>query len=512
MNEPLVSLVGAGPGNPGLLTLRAAECLARADLVLYDRLVPPRLLDHAPPAAERVCVTELPGRHPEQYPHIHQALIEAARRGKRVVRLKGGDPFLFGRGAEEAEALRQAGIAYEVVPGVSAGPAAAAFAGIPLTDRRHASAVALVTGHEIAAKGSAALDWAALARFPGTLVVYMGLTRLERIAQALLEHGKAPDTPAAVVEWGTTGGQRTAEAPLAELAAAVRQMGLRPPAVIVIGAVAALRARLTWFEKRPLFGKRVLVTRPRHQAAGMVRRLELLGADPSVLPTVEIREPADWAPVDRALAELASYQWLVFTSTNGVHAFLRRLRQTGLDLRALGPLRLAAIGPGTAEALRGYHLEPDLVPAQYHSEGLAAALKERAAGQRVLLARADRGRDLLRDELAAVAAVDQVAVYSQVDAVRPDPSVLDLLHRGEMDYVTVTSSNIARALAQALDAPARHWVACGRVRWVSISPHTSAAVREQGLPVAAEAVEYTPEGVIEALVALADREKGVAAG
>jgi uroporphyrinogen III methyltransferase / synthase len=499
----MVYLVGAGPGNAGLLTLRAVECLARADFVLYDRLVPERLLDHAPPTAERVCVGELPGCHPERWPHIHRALIDAARQGKCVVRLQGGDPFLFGRGGEEAEALREAGIPYEVVPGVTAGLGACAFAGIPLTHRRHASAVAFVTGHEHPGKPGSLLDWDALARFPGTLVIFMGIARLPQIAQALVERGKSPETPAAVIHRGTVGSQRTVEAPLHRLAEAVQQAGLTAPSLVVIGAVAALRPQLAWFEQRPLFGKRVLVTRPRHQAADMLRRLEELGAVSLLLPTVEIREPADWGPVDRAIQDLASFGWLVFTSANGVHAFLRRLRHLGRDLRALGGVRLAAIGPATAEALRCYHLEPDLIPGAFRSEDLAAALKERAAGQRVLLARADRGRDLLRQELAAVATVEQVAVYSQVDAVEASPEVLAQIQRGEIDYVTLTSSNIARALVQRLDAEARRRIESGAVRLVSISPVTSAAVREMGLPVAAEAAEYTTAGVIAALVALA---------
>jgi uroporphyrinogen III methyltransferase/synthase len=505
--SPRVFLVGAGPGDPGLLTLRAVECLGQADLVVYDKLVPPRLLDHAPATAQRVCVSDLGGCHAERYPHVHHALIAAARQGKRVVRLKGGDPFLFGRGGEEAESLRQAGIPYEVVPGVTAGLAAAACAGIPLTHRDHASAVAFVTGHENPAKPESGLDWAALARFPGTLVVYMGISRLPLIAQTLLEHGKAPDTPAAVVRWGTTGDQQTVEAPLGDLPAAVRAAGLAAPAIVVIGPVVGLRPALAWFERRPLFGKRVLVTRPPHQAGDLVRRLEQLGAVPLVLPAVEIREPADWTPVDAALADLARYQWLVFTSANGVHALLRRLRQQGRDLRALGPVRLAAIGPATADALRGYHLEPDLVPAEFRSEALAAALRERVAGQRVLLARADRGRDVLRQELATVAEVDQVAVYAQVDAVTPDDEVLDQLRRGEIDYVTLTSSNIARALARALDAPCRARLERGDVGVVSISPVTSEAVRELGWPVAAEATDYTIAGVVEALTRLAGNER-----
>jgi uroporphyrinogen III methyltransferase/synthase len=502
--DPLrVFLVGAGPGHPGLLTLRGAECLAQADLVLYDKLVPARLLEHAPPGADLVCVAGLSGCHDQRFPHVHRAMIEAARRGKRVVRLKGGDPFLFGRGGEEAEALAQAGISYEIVPGVTAGLGASACAGIPLTHRSHASAVALVTGHENPDKPHSTLDWQALARFPGTLVVYMGMSHLPRLAQRLMGHGKAADTPAAVIHWGTTGHQRAVEAPLRDLPAAVQKAGLTSPGIIVIGSVVALRPQLAWFEKRPLFGKSVLVTRPRRQAGDFVRRLEQLGAVVHVLPAVEVRPPADWGPVDRALAELGTYHWVVFTSANGVHALVGRLRETGRDLRALGPVRLAVIGPATAEALRQYHLEPDLVPTEYRSESLAAALQEKVRGQRVLLARADRGREVLRQELAAVAHVEQVAVYSQVDAVDSGAEALECLRRGEIDYVTLTSANIARALLRTLDEHCRARIQANELRLVSISPVTSEAVREQGLPVAAEATEFTAAGVIAALVRLA---------
>jgi uroporphyrinogen III methyltransferase/synthase len=498
-----VYLVGAGPGNPGLLTLRAIECLAQADLVLYDKLVPPRMLEHAPAAAECVCVTELAEHHVERYAPVQRTLIEAARQGRRVVRLKGGDPFLFGRGAEEAAALREAGIPYEVVPGVTAALGAAACAGIPLTHRACASAVAFVTGHESPDKEGSALDWSALAHFPGTLVVYMGISRLTAIAEGLIRLGKPAETPAAVVQSATTGEQQTVTAPLAEIAAAARAAGVAAPALVVIGPVVALRRQLAWFEARPLFGKRVLVTRPRAQARDFARRLEQLGAVPYLLPGVEIQEPADWGPVDRALDRLAEFQWLVFSSANGVHAFLGRLRQTGRDLRALGPLSLAAIGPRTAEALRGYHLEPDVVPEVFRSEELAEALKGVVAGQHVLLARADRGRDVLPRELAAVARVEQVAVYRQADAVAPDPAVLDALRRGEIDFVTLTSPNVARSLLALVDAPSRSRLESGEVQVVTISPVTSAAVRAVGMPVAAEAAAYTADGVIEALVTLA---------
>lgn len=513
-----VALVGAGPGNPGLLTVRAVELLERADVVLYDRLVPLRLLESVPATAQRICVDSLHGSHPERWPEIYRIMIDAARRGQRVVRLKGGDPFVFGRGGEEAEALRQAGIAYEIVPGVTAALGASAFAGIPLTHRRHVSAVAFVTGHEKPDKTDSFLDWPALARFPGTLVLYMGMSRLSHIVENLIAHGKACDTPAAVVHWATTGRQRTLTASLGELPEAVQRAELKAPSLVIVGTVVSLRAELAWFESRPLLGRRILVTRPRHQASAMVARLEELGAVVSLLPTVEIREPDDWSPVDRALAQLSSYQWLAFTSANGVEAFVRRLRHTGRDLRALGSVRLAVIGPATADALRRYHLEPDLIPSPYDSESLASALLPHVAGQRVLLARADRGRDVLREHLSKVAEVEQIAVYSQVDAIDANDEALQTLRRGEIDFITLTSSNIARSLLRPLTQPSpppggEGWgegvaerIYLGAVRLVSISPITSAAIRELGLPVAAEAREYTAEGVVQAILGLSQNK------
>jgi uroporphyrinogen III methyltransferase/synthase len=510
---PAVALVGAGPGHPGLITLRAVECLRRADFVLYDRLVPVAMLEHAPPSARRVSVEELAPRHADRWPLVHEALIDAARRGLRVVRLKGGDPMVFGRGGEEAQALRQAGIAYEIVPGVTAALGASACAAIPLTHRRHASAVAFVTGHEQPGKSGSLLDWPALARFPGTLVFYMGIARLEAVVASLMEHGKPGSTPAAVVERASTPRQRTVTTTLAELPAVARREQFTAPAVVLVGGVVSLRDEIAWFESRPLFGKAVLVTRPRHQAGDMVHQIEELGGEVVVLPAVEIYPADDFGPLDRALAQLPAYHWLAFTSSNGVHAFLGRLRQSGRDLRALGGVKLAAIGPATAEALRGYHLEPDLVPAEFNSEGLAAALRERVAGQRVLLARADRGLDLLREELSKVAAVDQVAVYRQKDAeFDGGQEALARLGRGEIDFVSLTSSNIARALLGALGSDARRQVESGRTKLVSISPRTSAAAREVGWPVAAEATEYTTAGVVAAMCRLAGAACGVSEG
>jgi uroporphyrinogen III methyltransferase / synthase len=512
MNDPAnpsVFLVGAGPGSPGLITVRGAEVLGRADLVLYDQLVPERLLDLAPPAAERVCVRDLPGQHPDKYPHIHLKLIEAATAGKTVVRLKGGDPLIFGRGGEEAEALRAAGLSYEIVPGVSAALAAGAYLELPLTHRAHASAVAFVTGHELPNKPGNRLDWKALAAFPGTLAIYMGIARLPVITGELLKYGKHPDTPAGIIERASVGEQRSVFATLATLEEARRHAGLEAPGLILIGEAVAQRAPHPWFENRPLFGQRVLVTRPAHQAAGMVRKLEHLGAVVSRMPVIEIREPADVSPVDRALDQLRddAWDWLVFTSANGVHALLRRLDALGRDLRDLGSVKLAAIGPKTADALREYRLRADLVPATaFSSEGLADALKPHVAGKRVLLARANRGRDLLRTALAAVATVEQVTVYDQADIADPDAATLDALRRGEIRYVTLPSSNIARGVLGGFDETIRGRVERGEIRLVAISPETGNAVRELGLPVAAEATTFTEDGLIQAVTDLARRD------
>jgi uroporphyrinogen III methyltransferase/synthase len=329
----------------------------------------------------------------------------------------------------------------------------------------------------------------------------MGMSRIDRIVAALVSGGKAPQTPAAAVHAATLGQQRTVTAPLQELPQRVREEGLTAPALLLIGDVVKLRSELAWFERRPLFGKRVLITRPRHQAGALVQRLLELGAVPYVLPTVEIREPADWTPVDQAIRSLQQYDWLVFTSANGVHAFLSRLEKLGFDLRALGKLQIAAIGPKTAEALGSFHLRADLVPARFQSEDLAAELLPRLSSkQRVLLARADRGREILREQLSAVCAVEQIAVYSQVDAVETDEEVMNALRRGEIEFVTLTSGNIARSLLERLDATCLRRIETGEIKLVSISPVTTAEVEKLGYKVAAEAKEATAEGVLQALI------------
>lgn len=505
--EPLVFLVGAGPGDPGLLTVRAVEILASADLVLYDQLVPRRLLDFAAPHAERVCVRDLPATAQDKYPTIYTRMIDAARAGKRVVRLKGGDPLVFGRGGEEAEALRASGVPYEIVPGVTAALATAAFLDIPLTHRAHTSAVAFITGHELPTKPGSKLDWEPLAKFPGTLAVYMGIARLPILVSELLKHGRSPDTPAVIAERVSTGEMRSVKTRLADLEAMRRAAGLEAPGLILIGECAAFRPDVSWFEARPLFGRRVLVTRPRHQAEPMVRALERLGAVPAVLPTMAIRDPADFGPLDEAITKLRSadggFDWLVFTSANGVHALFRRLKHLGRDVRDVGRVKLAAIGPKTAEALAHYHLTADVVPGEFIAEGLVASLREQVRGQRVLLVRANRGRDHLPKELSPVATVTQVTAYEQVDGVDRDSPALAALRRGEIEFVTLSSSNVARGLLGTFDDHLKGRVLRGDVKLVCISPETGKAVRELGYPVAAEATTYTADGLIEAVKRLA---------
>ncbi len=500
-----VYLVGAGPGDPGLLTLRAIECLKLADFVLYDYLTAHRSLDFARPDAERFRVTRLPGSHPERWQHITARIIEEARKGKVVVHLKGGDPLVFGRGAEEAEALRAAGVPYEIGPGVTAALAAAAGPEIPLTHRACASAVAFVTGHEDPGKPGERLDWDALVRFPGTLAIYMGVSQLGHIARELIARGKPADTPAALVHKASTGEQRTVVATLATLADAVTRAGLRSPALALVGSVVGLKPDVSWFEARPLAGMRVVVTRPKEQALPFVRQLELLGAVPELLPTLAIEPPADWAPADAALGRLRDgvYDWVVLTSANGVTGLLGRLRTLGLDARAIGRAKLAAVGTGTAAALAEAQLVADLVSADdMRSEGLAALLVERCRGGRVLLAQAAEGRAILREQIGAVAEVDAVPFYRQVPGVDPASEVLERLRRGEIHAVTLTSPNVAAAFLAACDEPIRQRLRDGTTRLVVNSERLASWLRERELP-SVVSPDPTAEGLIVALGGLA---------
>ena len=490
-----VYLVGAGPGDPRLITLRGAECLRRADLVLYDCLVNPAMLDRVSPSVELVCLGRRPGRRIVPYGEALARMIDAARQGKTVVQLKGGDPDIFGRIAPEIEALRAAGIPFEVVPGITAAMATSGYAEIPVTHPDRASAVALVTAHQREGASGPPVDYGELAHFPGTLVFYMGESSARQWSDALIRGGKSPDTPVAVVRRVSWNDQQSVRCTLGKVADVVEKQGLRPPAVIVVGEVVSLAPDVSWFAARPLFGTRVLVTRPRAQAKELSDRLTELGAQVHRYPVIQISDPPDWEPVDRALERVGRYDWLVFSSANGVGYLLDRLLARGGDLRRLGGVRLAAIGPATADELARYRLRADLVPDAYRAEALAAALSGEAAGRAFLLARASRGRDVLAEQLrGAGGTVDQIVVYSSTDVQSPDPDVAGALAAGRIDWVTVTSSAIARSLARLFGD------ALSQAKLASISPITSGVLRELGYEPAVEAARYTMDGLVEAMV------------
>ncbi|MBS1869901.1 MAG: uroporphyrinogen-III C-methyltransferase [Actinobacteria bacterium] len=496
----VVHLVGAGPGDPGLLTARALELIAAADVILYDRLIPATALDGARPDAELVYVGK-EGRGPQiPQTQIERVLLEFARAGKRVVRLKGGDPFVFGRGGEEALVLRAAGIPFEVVPGVTSGVAAPAYAGIPVTHRERASAVALITGHEDPDKPESAIDWPALAAFPGTLVFYMGVKQLPQIASQLVAGGRPADQPAAVIERGTLPGQRTIVATLATIAERAAEAGVRPPSITLVGDVAALREEgLRWFEERPLYGRTVAVTRAREQASGLATRLRELGAEVVETPVIRV-VPLD-PPLDRfAFAsppdDEADWDLICFTSPNGVRLFFERLARTGADARALFGMRVAAIGPATARALRAHGVIADVLPDRAVAESLVDALGERPA-ERALIARAKVARDVLPEALRACGT--EVDVLELYETVAEPLSAEQLAALRAAGYVTFTSASTVTNLLGALgdEGPA----ALDGVRLASIGPITSEALRANGLEPALEADPHDVEGLLAALVA-----------
>ena len=521
-----VYLVGAGPGDPGLITLRGMQCLERADAVLYDYLVNPRLLACCRPGAELMNLGKHGGGRIWSQDEINAALVRLAREGKTVVRLKGGDPVVFARGVEEIEALTAAGIPLEIVPGITAALAAGSCAGIPITHRELASAVALVTGHEDDGKEGPPLDYASLAAFPGTLVFYMGVTTAAHWSAELIAAGKSPEMPVAVIRRVSFPDQKVWQTTLGEVAALVARTKLRPPVIFVVGEVASLAPTLSWFDKRPLNGQSVLVTRPakmwctRSASARidcddtLTSALSDLGAEVLLQPAIEIRPPDDWTKVDAALARLREFDWLVFSSVNGVDALLGRLLQpvagtlrvpsggngtrsvptTNWDLRALAGVKIAAIGSAPAARVAEYHLRADLIPDAFRAEALAESLAADARGKRFLLARASRGREVLAETLAAAGGlVEQVVVYQSVDVESPDPEIAARLAAGRINWITVTSSAIARSLARLFGDELR------KAKLVSISPITSSTLRELGFEPAAEANEYTMEGVVAAI-------------
>jgi uroporphyrinogen III methyltransferase / synthase len=490
----VVYLVGAGPGDPGLMTVRSLELIASAETIFYDRLIPPGALDGARKDAERVYVGKQPGVPSVPQEEIGERMIESARAGKSVVRLKGGDPFVFGRGGEEGEALRAAGIEFEVVPGVTAGVAATAYAGIPVTHRDDASAVAFVTGHEDPHKEESSIDWPALARFPGTLVFYMGVKRLAQNAESLIAAGRDPAEPAAAIERGTWPGQRTVAATLGTIAEEVEREAVKAPALIVVGKVARRREELAWLERRPLHGRRVVVTRARAQASGLAATLRGLGAEVVELPAIRIESRIDRDEVRKIAGALGAYELVCLTSPNGVRLLFEAMEAAGLDARALAGVTVAAIGPGTARVLAERGVLADVVPERFVAEGLIEALEdEEVAGARVLIARAAEARDILPDALRERGAeVDVVALY---ETVRELPGEAEIEAAQSADYVTFTSSSTVTNLTEALGDRFPKGA-----RIVSIGPITSETVRNRGLEVDVEADRHDVDGLLAALL------------
>jgi uroporphyrinogen III methyltransferase/synthase len=477
------------------MTVRALELIGSADAIYYDRLIPPGALDGAREDAELVYVGKAPGVPSVPQEEIGERLIEAARAGKSVVRLKGGDPFVFGRGGEEGEALRAAGVEFEVVPGITAGVAATAYAGIPVTHRDDASAVAFVTGHEDPEKEESALDWEALARFPGTLVFYMGVKRLGSNAAALIEAGRDADEPAAAIERGTMDGQRTVVATLGTLAEAIEREDVKAPALIVIGTVVQRRETLAWLERRPLYGRRVVVTRARAQASGLAKRLRGLGAEVVELPAIRIESLLESDDVKRAATSIGEYALICLTSPNGVRLLFEALHTAGLDARALSGAAVAAIGPGTARALAKCGIAADIVPERFVAESLVEALGEiEVSGKPVLVARAADARDVIPEHLSGRGGeVDVVALY---ETVREEPKPEEVEAAQSADYVTFTSSSTVRNLTDALGERFP-----SNARIVSIGPVTSEAVQGAGLKVDIEAKRHDIDGLVAALLA-----------
>ena len=498
MSGGRVYLVGAGPGDPELITLRGLRLLRNADVIVHDRLIDMRLLDHCGPDVELVDAGKFPGGRGQTQANISGLLIERAREGKRVVRLKGGDPFVFGRGGEEAEALRAAGIPYEISPGVTSAVAVPAYAGIPLTHRDYASAFTVITGSVAPGRPEMSADWSALARIPGTLVILMGWNRAEEIVSALIAAGKPTDTPAAIVSWGATADQKSVSGRLSDVVDAATRAGLGAPAVIVVGEVAGLHERLNWYEELPLFGRRIMVTRSRAQASGLSARLAELGAYPVEIPTIEIRPLEDFAELDSYLRRLSEFDWIAFTSANAVSSVCDRLMETGMDMRAFHPVKVAAVGRATSSALLKRGVRADLLPDRATSDGLASALaKSGVRGKRILLPRSAIATSEFPGSLRSGG-----AIVSEVDAYRtatPDgamDALREAICRG-VDAITFTSSSTVTNLLRLLDNDVS---ALSGVAVACIGPVTAATASDCGLKVDIVSKVAATDSLADALV------------
>jgi uroporphyrinogen III methyltransferase/synthase len=502
-SKGIVYLVGAGPGDAGLLTVRGAELLARAGVVVYDALVNKELLRLAPPEAELIDAGKRSGDHAIPQEQLNQLLVDKARAGHCVVRLKGGDPYVFGRGGEEAEQLADAGIAFEVVPGVTSSIAGPNYAGIPLTHRDYCSSFTVVTGHVDPDKEGPEVDWSKVAQAPGTKVVLMGVSHVKSISKSLVNHGMSASTPVAMIRWATTGRQQTVVGTLATIAEVAEKAGFKPPGLTVIGEVVRLRGKLNWFEKRRLFGRRIVVTRTRAQAGPLTRLLLERGADVLEIPTIRILPPTGQHEIAEALVELNSYDWLVFTSPNGVTAFFELFFKAFDDLRDIGGVRIAAVGPATADKLRALHLRVDATPRKFLASNLAATMGEQGSIEnlKVLLLRAEVANRELPKQLEEMGAiVDDVACYKTVPETEDRNGAVARLSETGADWITFTSSSTVENFNARIDLKAllgSH----PQIKLASIGPETSKAIVALGLKPDLEAKDHTAGGLVKAIEA-----------
>ncbi len=498
-------LVGGGPGDPSLITLRGLEVLKKAEVVIYDYLAGVKLLEYCPKDAEFIYAGKKGGvHHSHTQEEINQMLIDRVRAGKRVIRLKGGDPFIYGRGGEELEALSEAGFDFEAVPGVTSASAAATFAGIPITHRDFTSSVAYITGHENPDKDKSRIDWAKISTGIGTLVFYMGIKNIASIAANLIKHGRDPETPTAVVRWASMPFQRSVVGTLADIADIVKEQGIKPPALTIVGDVVKLRHKVNWYEIRPLFGRRIVVTRTRDKASELVALLGEYGADCFEFATIAIKPPDSWEDLDEALSRLDYYHWIIFTSINAVDHFFNRLFHKGFDCRALKGCRVAAVGKVTADRLKDYGLICDLLPEKFTGEGLAAALeKEGVEGLNILLPRAQKAREVVPDRLSkAGAAVTIVPVYKNVAPEGHREYLKDKLLEKNIDMVTFTSSSTVTNFIDmlAIDGASELHDLMKDVKIAAIGPITAETVRDNGLVVDVQPENYTIPDMVRAIV------------
>ncbi len=496
-----VYLIGAGPGDPGLITVKGLECVKKADVIIYDYLANERLLDHRRPEAELIYVGKQGGRHTLPQGEINSLIVKRAKEGKIVTRLKGGDPFIFGRGGEEAEELVDNGIPFEIVPGVTAATAVPTYAGIPLTHREHTASVAFVTGHEDPTKPESKVHWEKIATGIGTLVFFMGMKNLHSIVDNLVANGRKPETPVALIQWGTRTDQRVVTGTLQDIEPKVKAAKLGPPAIIVVGEVVKLREKLNWYESKPLFGKRIVVTRSRDQASVFAELLINAGATTIEFPTIDVVPPASWEELDRAIAEIEGYQWIIFTSANAIRFFFERLRNLGRDLRILKGVNLCVVGSKTAEALEAHGLRPDLVPSEFKAEGVLAALGGiKVKGHRFLIPRAKVARELIPDKLREQGA--EVTVATAYENMRPAADlerVQKLFEENKIAAVTFTSSSTVHNFVEILGQKEYKKLMAGVVV-ACIGPVTAKTAEEYGMKTDIMPRDYTIPALVEAMV------------